>query len=42
MVFQLLRSELLLDGNAAQNLAPSCTTWTDDEVRRLMDRIRSR
>ncbi|MEU8502467.1 glutamate decarboxylase [Streptomyces lavendulae] len=37
VVFQLLRNELLLDGNAAQNLATFCTTWTDDEVRRLMD-----
>ncbi|MFD7700871.1 glutamate decarboxylase [Streptomyces caelestis] len=37
VVFQILRNELLLDGNAAQNLATFCTTWTDDEVRRLMD-----
>lgn len=37
VVYQLLRNELLLDGNAAQNLATFCTTWTDDEVRRLMD-----
>ncbi|MGW4897249.1 glutamate decarboxylase [Kitasatospora sp. NPDC004240] len=37
VVFQLLRNELLLDGNAAQNLATFCTTWADDEVHRLMD-----
>ncbi|WP_053636365.1 glutamate decarboxylase [Streptomyces sp. XY152] len=37
VVHQLLRNELLLDGNAAQNLATFCTTWADDEVRRLMD-----
>ncbi|MFC4909312.1 glutamate decarboxylase [Actinomadura gamaensis] len=36
-VFQLVRSELLLDGNASQNLATFCTTWAEDEVRRLMD-----
>ncbi|WTX00288.1 glutamate decarboxylase [Streptomycetaceae bacterium NBC_01309] len=37
VVYSLIRNELLLDGNAAQNLATFCTTWTDDEVRRLMD-----
>lgn len=37
IVFQVLRNELLLDGNAAQNLATFCTTWADDEVRRLLD-----
>ncbi|QES46838.1 glutamate decarboxylase [Streptomyces venezuelae] len=37
VVYSLLRNELLLDGNAAQNLATFCTTWSDDEVRRLMD-----
>ncbi|MFI1585848.1 glutamate decarboxylase [Embleya sp. NPDC020630] len=37
VVFQLLRNELLLDGNSAQNLATFCTTWADDEVHRLMD-----
>ncbi|MFI5529162.1 glutamate decarboxylase [Kitasatospora sp. NPDC051853] len=36
VVYALLHNELLLDGNAAQNLATFCTTWTDDEVRRLM------
>ncbi|MEV7007794.1 glutamate decarboxylase [Streptosporangium sp. NPDC051022] len=38
VVYDLLRSELLLDGNAAQNLATFCTTWSDEEVHRLMDR----
>ena len=36
-IYQLLRTELLLDGNAAQNLATFCTTWSDDEVHRLMN-----
>lgn len=36
VVYELLRNELLLDGNAAQNLATFCTTWSDDSVRRLM------
>jgi glutamate decarboxylase len=35
-VYELLRSELLLDGNAAQNLATFCTTWNDEQVHRLM------
>jgi glutamate decarboxylase len=37
VVYHLLHDELALDGNAAQNLATFCTTWTDDQVRRLMD-----
>lgn len=37
VVYQLLHNELLLDGNAAQNLATFCTTWSDDEVHRLMN-----
>ncbi|MFI6387139.1 glutamate decarboxylase [Nonomuraea sp. NPDC050540] len=36
-VYQMLRNELLLDGNAAQNLATFCTTWSEDEVHRLMN-----
>ncbi|MFI9550306.1 glutamate decarboxylase [Nonomuraea endophytica] len=36
-VYQLLRSELLLDGNASQNLATFCTTWSEDQVHRLMN-----
>ncbi|WP_327085631.1 glutamate decarboxylase [Nonomuraea sp. NBC_01738] len=35
-VYSLLHAELLLDGNASQNLATFCTTWSDDEVCRLM------
>ncbi|MFD8636254.1 pyridoxal-dependent decarboxylase [Streptomyces sp. NPDC059656] len=37
VVYQLLHNELLLDGNAAQNLATFCTTWSDDGVHRLMN-----
>jgi glutamate decarboxylase len=36
-VHALLADELALDGNASQNLATFCTTWTDPEVHRLMD-----
>ncbi|MFD0884367.1 glutamate decarboxylase, partial [Streptosporangium algeriense] len=36
-VYDLVSSELLLDGNAAQNLATFCTTWSDEETHRLMD-----
>ncbi|MBO3746178.1 glutamate decarboxylase [Streptosporangiaceae bacterium NEAU-GS5] len=35
-VYEVIRQELLLDGNAAQNLATFCTTWSEDQVRRLM------
>jgi glutamate decarboxylase len=34
--YELIRNELLLDGNSAQNLATFCTTWSTEEVRRLM------
>lgn len=37
VVYALIHNELLLDGNAAQNLATFCTTWTEDEVHRLMN-----
>ncbi|MEU9038418.1 glutamate decarboxylase [Streptomyces sp. NPDC048352] len=37
VVYSLLHNELLLDGNAAQNLATFCTTWSDDGVHRLMN-----
>ncbi|MFC9394066.1 glutamate decarboxylase [Streptomyces sp. NPDC057027] len=37
VVYAMLHNELLLDGNASQNLATFCTTWTDDEVRKLMN-----
>ncbi|MEO5877947.1 MAG: glutamate decarboxylase [Streptosporangiaceae bacterium] len=36
VVFAAIHNELLLDGNAAQNLATFCTTWSEDEVHRLM------
>ncbi|NXY92980.1 glutamate decarboxylase [Streptomyces sp. BR123] len=37
VVYQLLHNELLLDGNAAQNFATFCTTWSDDGVHKLMN-----
>lgn len=33
----IVRDELLLDGNARQNLATFCQTWLDDEIHKLMD-----
>ncbi|KIZ46656.1 glutamate decarboxylase, partial [Rhodopseudomonas palustris] len=33
----LVKDELLLDGNAKQNLATFCSTWLDSEVHQLMD-----
>ncbi|ULQ60102.1 glutamate decarboxylase [Brucepastera parasyntrophica] len=36
-IYQLVRDELMLDGNARQNLATFCQTWADPEVRHLMD-----
>ncbi|MEV7413900.1 glutamate decarboxylase [Streptomyces sp. NPDC089919] len=33
----LIQDELDLDGNAAQNLATFCTTWSEPEVHALMD-----
>jgi glutamate decarboxylase len=35
--FQVVHDELMLDGNARQNLATFCQTWVDDYVHRLMD-----
>ena len=35
--YQLVHDELLLDGNARQNLATFCQTWEEPEVHRLMD-----
>lgn len=35
-VYNLLRDEILLDGNERQNLATFCTTWTEPEVDALM------
>ena len=36
-VYAAVRDELLLDGNARQNLATFCQTWGEPEVHRLMD-----
>ncbi len=36
-VFQAIWDELLLDGNARQNLATFCQTWEEPEVHGLMD-----
>ena len=33
--FQAISDELLLDGNARQNLATFCQTWEEPEVHRL-------
>lgn len=35
--YQLVHDELLLDGNARQNLATFCQTWDDPYVHQLMD-----
>ncbi|MEW6993448.1 glutamate decarboxylase [Colwelliaceae bacterium MEBiC 14330] len=35
-VYNLIKDELLLDGNSRQNLATFCTTWTESEVQNLM------
>ena len=35
--YQLVADELMLDGNARQNLATFCQTWDDDYVHKLMD-----
>ena len=35
--YAAVRDELMLDGNARQNLATFCQTWEEPEVHRLMD-----
>ena len=35
--FELIKAELLLDGNSRQNLATFCQTWDDEQVHNLMD-----
>lgn len=35
--FQVVSDELLLDGNAKQNLATFCQTWEEPQVHRLME-----
>ena len=37
VAFHLVYDELMLDGNARQNLATFCQTWFDDEIHKLMD-----
>ncbi len=37
IAFQVVRDELLLDGNARQNLATFCQTWEEPQVHALMD-----
>jgi glutamate decarboxylase len=36
-IFQVVSDELLLDGNARQNLATFCQTWEEPEVHQLMN-----
>jgi glutamate decarboxylase len=35
--FQVISDELLLEGNARQNLATFCQTWEEPEIHKLMD-----
>ncbi|WP_084525187.1 glutamate decarboxylase [Nocardia vaccinii] len=35
--YQLVHDELMLDGASRMNLATFCTTWVEDQERRLMD-----
>jgi glutamate decarboxylase len=37
VAYQLVRDELLLDGNSRQNLATFCQTWIEPEIRQLMN-----
>jgi len=37
VAFSLITDELMLDGNARQNLATFCQTWFDDQIHKLMD-----
>ncbi len=37
VIEELIKEELLLDGNARQNLCTFCTTWSEENVHRLMD-----
>lgn len=36
VAYQLVHDELMIDGVSRMNLATFCTTWVDDEARRLM------
>jgi glutamate decarboxylase len=35
--YQVVHDELMMDGNARQNLATFCQTWLDPEIHKLMD-----
>jgi glutamate decarboxylase len=37
VAFHIVQDQLMLDGNARQNLATFCQTWFDDEIHKLMD-----
>ncbi|MFE6864130.1 glutamate decarboxylase [Nocardia sp. NPDC057668] len=37
VAYEVVHGELLLDGVSRMNLATFCTTWIDDQARRLMD-----
>ncbi len=37
VAFQAINDELLLDGNARQNLATFCQTWEEPQIHQLMD-----
>lgn len=37
LIAQLVKDELLMDGNARQNLATFCSTWLDPSTHELMD-----
>lgn len=37
VAYELVHGELLLDGVSRMNLATFCTTWVDDQARRLMN-----
>ena len=37
LAYAAIKDELMLDGNARQNLATFCQTWEEPEVHRLMD-----
>ena len=36
--YQIVHDELILDGNARQNLTTFCQTWLDDEIHKIMDK----
>lgn len=37
VAYNLVEDELILDGNARQNLATFCQTWSDKQVHKIMD-----